>query len=62
MNEIKSKNCVVCGKEFYYKTKAKKASGRFITYRGRKAVTCSKKCSKIYPKNKKLFTKLYKNI
>ena len=47
MNEIKEKDCIVCKNSFKYNTKIH-TRGIPIGFRGRNAVTCSKKCSKIY--------------
>jgi len=47
MNQIKLKRCPVCRKMFEYVT-IRVNSQRKKTLRGRRTVTCSKPCSRIY--------------
>ena len=47
---IKIRKCIVCGKEFKYKTTRGNRGGLGINknYRSKNAITCSHKCSNIY--------------
>ncbi len=49
MNEVLTKECIVCGNKFQYRTEPDRKSGRKLkNYRGKNMYTCSHKCSTRY--------------
>lgn len=62
MNEIKKRNCILCGRAFLYRTNKANVHSN-ITFRSKNALTDSKRCSRIFGiirRNKKLMRKIRK--
>lgn len=48
MNDVKKKNCIICGKEFECNSKNMSGHKTPVGRRRSNSITCSKKCSIIY--------------
>lgn len=58
MNEKLEKNCVVCNKVFIYNSKKGGSRKSKKPIRRKNSLTCSRKCSKKYLRNRGLFRHL----
>ncbi len=59
MNEVKTKDCIICEKSFEYNTQSTTKKRWVKSYRSRRDLTCSKLCARIH---KRIYGRLYKII